>query len=351
MKASASSAPPSRERPRAETLTSVECTLMVEDAIARLRHDVFNCLAAVRSASYYIQRRVSGSEIWQSDPRIEKFFQLISEQLDTAVQRIERDPKADLPHRRSMRVQDGAEGVRRAIDQMAAQLPAGGLEAQIASGPLRADVDEFITAVAGTLSYLGSSGAGTRISLRAGSVEQDYTVRAEAKGSLPTLAGALLPRPLALARRVAVASGGRFQVDQEPGSLRIELSIPGGSPSELKLLIVDDDHAGRATLLALLELEGFAVHECASLAEARSRIALGDDYAVVLLDRRLPDGLGDSLVPELREALPLAKIVLMTGEATSAVPPGFDAAHQKGLDPTALLALVASVLGPAQDQT
>ena len=66
-------------------VSNVECSLLVEDAVARLRHDVFNSLAAVRNAAYYLQRRFNGTETWQADPRIEQFFHLIGQQLDAAL--------------------------------------------------------------------------------------------------------------------------------------------------------------------------------------------------------------------------------------------------------------------------
>lgn len=329
-------------------LSGVECALLVEDAVARLRHDVFNSLAAVRSASYYIQRRVSGSEQWQADPKIAKFFQLISEQLDTAVERIGRDPGTELPHRRQARGFDGAEGVRLAVQRACSRATGLRVESQIASGPVRVDHEELVYAVAATLESLWRAGDELSLTLRAGPSELGYSVWVESRGELgpPPSASSALPQPLALARRAVIAATGQFRAERGDSSWRVELCFPSGASQGAPLLIVDDDHAGRSTLLALLELEGIAVHECASLAEARCRLAVGEPYAVVLLDRKLPDGVGDSLVPELRAALPAAKIVLMTGESHSGVPAGFDAAHQKGLDPTALLDLVQSLLAP-----
>jgi CheY-like chemotaxis protein len=327
-------------------ISDVECALLVEDAMARVRHDVFNCLAAVRSASYYIQRRVVGTEPWQADPRVEKFFQLISEQLDAAVQRIGTDPKADLPHRRRVRSFDGSESVRRGIASLATRPPEGAFHADVAPGSVRADPDEVSLAVGAILGFLVSAPSQVTVSLRAAPTDEGYLVAFEAKGheGARWQDSAVLPRPLAIARRVAVAAGGRFHLEQRADVQRIEFCIPDGAVAEVSILLVDDDQAGSATLAALLELEGFGVRQCSTLAEANAAVAVGDEYAVVLLDRNLPDGSGELLVPAIRSALPNAKIVLVTGDAPAQVPPGFDAAHLKGLDPIALLDLVKAQL-------
>jgi DNA-binding NtrC family response regulator len=110
------------------------------------------------------------------------------------------------------------------------------------------------------------------------------------------------------------------------------------------VLIVDDEVAGRATLAALLELEGFAVRECGSLRDANALLDKGELFNAVIVDRRLPDGRGDTLATKIQQLLPEAKIVLITGEAVDRAPPGFDAAHQKGMDPSSLTELVSTLL-------
>lgn len=66
-----------------------------------------------------------------------------------------------------------------------------------------------------------------------------------------------------------------------------------------RVLVVEDDAQVSASLLALLESEGYAPVAARSLAEARAANAAGFD--VVLLDWRLPDGEGIDLLKELRK--------------------------------------------------
>lgn len=103
------------------------------------------------------------------------------------------------------------------------------------------------------------------------------------------------------------------------------------------ILIVDDSDALRFTFAALLEADGHCVVEAGSLAEARRMLDGALDC--VVLDLHLPDGLGTSLVGEVRARQPHAALVLMSGE----VPTGaldVDLALEKGLDPRTLGAVI-----------
>jgi signal transduction histidine kinase len=61
-----------------------------------MRHAVRNKLAAARNAATYIQRRLSKTEAWQSDPRIQTFYGFIETELDAAAELL--DPKDALAH-------------------------------------------------------------------------------------------------------------------------------------------------------------------------------------------------------------------------------------------------------------
>jgi CheY-like chemotaxis protein len=337
-----------------DVVSSVECSLLVEDAVARLRHDVFNSLAAVRNAAYYLQRRFNGTETWQADPRIEQFFQLIGQQLDAAVARIGLDPKAELPHQRRARVLDGAERVQAAIASLSEHLGVGQLSVSVESGRTRVDPEELELAVRASLSYLLETVPDGTLRLQAGPVEGGYQVVLEARAGAGTLLAAqpgALPRSCTVARRVAVAAGGSFALETKGELLRIIFSVPDGEEAApvTRVLIVDDEVAGRATLAALLELDGHEVHECGTLAQARAALSSGEAFDAVLVDRKLPDGRGDTLAGAIQGAFPNAALVLMTGEAVDAPPTGFHAAHQKGMDPTLLTALVAQLLQVGND--
>lgn len=80
------------------------------------------------------------------------------------------------------------------------------------------------------------------------------------------------------------------------------------------ILIVDDDDTVRSTLTEYFELVGMQVLSAATAADARSAVAshLPD---VVLMDLRLPDATGLSLLNALREDDPDAAIIVLTGHA------------------------------------
>ena len=88
------------------------------------------------------------------------------------------------------------------------------------------------------------------------------------------------------------------------------------SPSaELKVLIVDDDQTIRSTLAEVVSTWGYRTFEAASLAET---LALVDRERpdALLLDVKLPDGSGISILEQLKRRLPELVIIVITGYVT-----------------------------------
>ena len=81
---------------------------------------------------------------------------------------------------------------------------------------------------------------------------------------------------------------------------------------ERSLLIVDDDRVLRTRLVRSMEQRGFAVREAAGVREALSQIAMAAP-AFALIDMRLEDGNGMTVVESLAEARPDARAVMLTG--------------------------------------
>ena len=81
----------------------------------------------------------------------------------------------------------------------------------------------------------------------------------------------------------------------------------------LKALVVDDETDFRESMALLVQREGFAVQEAASLAAARERLK-NDAFDVVLIDLGLPDGDGLELVRD--EEYAGAAFVVITGNAS-----------------------------------
>ncbi|HEY3452684.1 MAG TPA: sigma-54 dependent transcriptional regulator [Myxococcales bacterium] len=88
----------------------------------------------------------------------------------------------------------------------------------------------------------------------------------------------------------------------------------------IQTLLVDDDRSFSALAAAALQREGFPVAQARSLHEARAAVAK-EAPLLVILDRRLPDGDGLAFLPELKQLLPGATVVMVTayGDVSSAV--------------------------------
>lgn len=80
-----------------------------------------------------------------------------------------------------------------------------------------------------------------------------------------------------------------------------------------RVLIVDDDADTRSNLLDILELDGYAVETTGTLAAAVQAIRDHDDYFAILLDRRLPDGSAEAVLPKLKQLAPEAAVIIVTG--------------------------------------
>lgn len=82
------------------------------------------------------------------------------------------------------------------------------------------------------------------------------------------------------------------------------------------ILVVEDDANALQLLRACLERNGYEVSSAGTLAEARRRLKASGDWGLVILDRRLPDGDGISLCPDIRATQPQSYILMLTGEAS-----------------------------------
>jgi DNA-binding response OmpR family regulator len=83
------------------------------------------------------------------------------------------------------------------------------------------------------------------------------------------------------------------------------------SEVDVRILLVEDDPAIAANLSSRLSADGFTVDVAPNLGEAVEAV-LSAPYRAVLLDRRLPDGDGLSLLPVLRTRKPCPPVLLVT---------------------------------------
>ncbi|MDY0013281.1 MAG: EAL domain-containing protein [Rhodocyclaceae bacterium] len=91
------------------------------------------------------------------------------------------------------------------------------------------------------------------------------------------------------------------------------LDQPGSTELACRILIVDDDAALRRTLPHVLAQAGRVFDECGSVGEAISRLE-GQFYDLVLLDYRLPDATGLTLLDWLQGRQREEAVVMISGE-------------------------------------
>jgi PAS domain S-box-containing protein len=114
-----------------------------------------------------------------------------------------------------------------------------------------------------------------------------------------------------------------------------------------KVLVIDDDADTRANLRDVLELDELPVETAGTAAEALARHDW-PDFAAVLLDRKLPDGSAEELLPRLRQLAPNAAVLIVTGYsdlqgAIAALRQGAADYILKPIDPEALRASLLRV--------
>jgi C4-dicarboxylate-specific signal transduction histidine kinase len=83
-------------------------------------------------------------------------------------------------------------------------------------------------------------------------------------------------------------------------------------PAPLQILVVDDDADTRANLHDILELDAYQVETAGTAAEALARNDWGR-LSAIILDRKLPDGSPEELLPRLRQLAPQAAVIIVTG--------------------------------------
>jgi len=82
----------------------------------------------------------------------------------------------------------------------------------------------------------------------------------------------------------------------------------------MHVLVVDDDADTRTNLSDILEMDGYRVETAATAAQVLAR----PDWScldAVVLDRKLPDGSAEELLPQLKRLAPQAAVIIVTGYA------------------------------------
>ena len=90
-------------------------------------------------------------------------------------------------------------------------------------------------------------------------------------------------------------------------------------PSDIKVLIVDDESVVSGNLSAFLEDEGFTVYTAFSGEEALELLA-GQEIDIGIIDMRLPGIDGNTLILKAHDIRPLMKFLIHTGSTNYGLP-------------------------------
>lgn len=114
----------------------------------------------------------------------------------------------------------------------------------------------------------------------------------------------------------AISGGGGLETSgstvEEPAIAVVSVKTP---EQELTVLVVDDHDLVRDAAAAMLESKGFSTATCASAAAAREWLSEGNFCDAALVDLRLGDASGATIVNVVRECLPSAAVILHSGAA------------------------------------
>jgi len=116
----------------------------------------------------------------------------------------------------------------------------------------------------------------------------------------------------------------------------------------MRVLIVEDQAEIAALLAEKVLHAGFSADIVGAVAEARAAIE-ARNYSVMLLDRRLPDGDGVSIIRAAREERPNMRVLMLTAmrgidEMIDGLDAGADDYLTKPFDPEELMARIRAVL-------
>jgi two-component system response regulator RegA len=109
----------------------------------------------------------------------------------------------------------------------------------------------------------------------------------------------------------------KHDVDHEDATDMADIEETAEPPSDLTLLIVDDDRPFLNRLARAMEARGFAVTAVESVADGLAALE-SHPPAFAIIDMRLGDGNGIDVISELKAKRPDARGVILTGYANIA---------------------------------
>jgi CheY-like chemotaxis protein len=102
-------------------------------------------------------------------------------------------------------------------------------------------------------------------------------------------------------------------LEEEHESTRMPILNLADTKRKLRVLVVEDDAMVRKITLAIVQSGEHETREAGSAEEALTRLRTEPGVDVVLLDRSMPNASGATILSEIRELAPKAKIIYFTG--------------------------------------
>lgn len=213
---------------------------LVEEVRSSLRHGLRNRLSVVRSAAYYLRRKVEGTPLIDADPNVKRFFELIDREVATACEML---GTSELDDDRTAASVDPAAAARAALGgfepppHVSVNVPASGV-------PLVAtDADDLELALSclleNALDAVESRGGGqVRVEAHPEADGRVAIAVTDEGGGLPEGAEERSLEPffstkpghqglgLSIARRIASRWGGSLELSAVPGGLQATLRLP-----------------------------------------------------------------------------------------------------------------------------
>jgi signal transduction histidine kinase len=235
-----------------DPLGGVQLVAIADETSSSLRHELRNKLASVRSAEFYIRRRLKSSEAWQADPRLEELSGIIQDEMRVANELLDQRQRLQNLFTPAPARIDAAECVRSAVawTRKAADCHVA-IELDAQAGYVSADPSELSLAVRclleNAVEALGTTGL---VRVRALSEMARYVILIEDAGAgIPEAQRAAVLEPfhttkpgraglgLNIARRVAERYAGslRFRDAAVGTAIALELTLYESNPNSAEL--------------------------------------------------------------------------------------------------------------------
>jgi signal transduction histidine kinase len=228
---------------KVDPLAAIEQKAIAEEVASVLRHDLGNKLGAVRNAALYVRRRLEGSELLASDPRLSQFLMLIDSEAAAASELVGERLRLEQLGARGPRIVAAENCIRMAAEHVRSNAdPAPVIEVVAEPGAVTADPHELALAVRCLLENAAEAAPGQTIAASGRAGDAKYVIEVSDRGSgieesertrvlQPFFSTKLghIGLGLNVARRALSRYGGELALERGPGC-RVRLVLPLADP-------------------------------------------------------------------------------------------------------------------------